>query len=149
MGIVNWNTEYLTATTDEIISCSTVCRLPDNEAYDKKCINEIIVKYADYVKTGSRTAPIALRFTPTSKEIAPDPHPIPTTFVPCVAYFKPKDFATHAYIGDSKGCEYLATGIGSRKNHSIKCILRMEELLADNEEGQQRCCEAVERKEHC
>ena len=56
VGIVNRNTEYLIATTDGIIFCSTVRRLPDNEAYDKKCMDEIIVKYTDYVKTGSRTA---------------------------------------------------------------------------------------------
>ena len=43
VGIVNRKTEYLIATTDGIISCSTVRRLPDNEAYDKKCIDDIIV----------------------------------------------------------------------------------------------------------
>ena len=32
VGIVNRNIEYLIATTDGIISCSTVRRLPDNEA---------------------------------------------------------------------------------------------------------------------
>ena len=120
-----------------------VRRLPDNEAYDKKCMDEMIVKYTDYVKTGTRTAPIAVRFTPTSNEIAPDPHPIPTTCVPHAAYSKPKDLMTHGYAGGCKGCEYIATGIGSRKIHSVECILRMEKLLAVNEEGQQRLREAV------
>ena len=109
--------------------------MPNNEAYDKKCVDDIIVMYTDYVKTGPRTAPIAVRFTPTSNNIAPDLHPTPTTFVPRAAYLKPKDFMTHGYTGGCKGCEYLATGIGSRKNHSVYCRHRMEELLADNEEG--------------
>ena len=90
MGIVNRNTEYLIATTDGVLSCSTVRRLPDNDIYDTKCIDDIIVKYTDSVKTISRTAPIAIRFTPTSNEIAPDPHPIPTTSVPRAAYLKLK-----------------------------------------------------------
>ena len=77
-------------------------RLSDNEAYDKKCIDEIDVKYTDYVKTGSRTAPIAVRLTPTWNKAAPDPNPIPTTFVPRAAYLKPKDFMTHGYIGNCK-----------------------------------------------
>ena len=59
VGIANRNMEYLVATKDGIISCSTVRRLPDNEAYDKKCIEEVDVKFTDYVKIGSRTAPIA------------------------------------------------------------------------------------------
>ena len=97
MGIVNRNAEYLIATHQGIISCSTVLRLPDNEAYDKKCIEDIDIKYTDYVKIGSRTAPTAVRFTPTSKDVAPDPHPIPTTFVPRAAYLKPKDFTPHGF----------------------------------------------------
>ena len=84
VGIVDRNTEYMIATTDGIMSCSTERRLPDNEAYNKKCIDEIDVKCTDYVKTGSRTAPIAVRFAPTSHEAAPDPNPIPT-FVPRAA----------------------------------------------------------------
>ena len=99
VGIVNRNIEYLVATTDGIISCSIVRRLPDNEAYDKKCIDEIDVRYTDYVNIGSRTAPIAVRFAPTSNEVAPDPNRIPTTFVPRAAYLKPKDFMTHGYTG--------------------------------------------------
>ena len=88
VGIVNRNTEYLI--TDGVIFCSTVRRLPDNEAYDKKCIDDIIVKHTDFVKPGSRTAPIAIRFTPTSNEIAPD-------------LLKPVDFTTHRHTGGSRG----------------------------------------------
>ena len=112
--------------------------MPINEAYDKKCIDNVIIKYTDYVKTGSRTATIAVRFTPTSNEIAPDPHPIPTTLVLRAADSKPADITTRGYTGGCKGCEYL-----SRKNHNVKCRLRMEELLANNEEGRQRLREAV------
>ena len=137
VGIVNRNNEYCIATTDGIISCSTVRRLPDNEAYDKKCIDESDVEYTDDVKSASRTAPIAARFTPLS---------ILATFVPRAAYLKPKDFMTRGYTGTCKGCEYLAAGIGSRKNHSTECRLRMEELLADDQEEQQRLRKAIERK---
>ena len=71
--------------------------------------------------------------------------------MPLAAEIQPKDYMTHGYTGGCKGCEYceyLATGIGSRKNHSVECRLRREELLAVNEEGQQRLREVVERKEH-
>ena len=115
VGIVNRNTEYLLATTDAIVSCSTVRRWPDNEAYDKKCIEEVDIKYTDYVKTGPRTAPIAVRFTPKLNNIAPDPYPILTSVVPRAAYLKPKDFMIHGYTGGCKGYENLATGIGSRR----------------------------------
>ena len=72
--------------------------MPDNEAYDKKCIDEVIVKYIAYVKTGCRTAPIAVRFTPATNNIAPDTHPIPTKlFLPRAAYLKPKEFMTHGF----------------------------------------------------
>ena len=52
--------------------------MPHNEAYDEKCIDEVIVKYIDDVKRGSRTAPVAVLSTPTSNNIAPGPHD-PTT----------------------------------------------------------------------
>ena len=135
VGIVNRSTEYLIATKDGIISCSTVRRLPDNEAYDKKCIEEIDIKYADYVKTGFWTALIAVRFTPTSNEIAPDPHPIPTTCVPRAAYSKPKELTIHGYTGGCKGCEYLATSTGSRKSHSVEHRLRMKSFYPTMKKG--------------
>ena len=88
VGIANKNTEYLIATKDGTISCSTVRRLLENEACDKKCIQEVDTKYTDYMSTGFRKATIAVRFTQPANAVAPGTHPIPTTFVPRAAHLK-------------------------------------------------------------
>ena len=111
LGSANRNIEYLIATKDGIVSCSTVRTLPDNE--------EVDIKYTDYVKTGSRTAPIAARFTPPANALAPDPNPIPTIVVPRVACLKSKDFTFHGRTGGCKGCEHLATDVGRRKKPTV------------------------------
>ena len=53
VGIVNRNTQYLVATCDGLITCSTVKRYPDDQAYDKKCKVIVTVKYTDYIRERS------------------------------------------------------------------------------------------------
>ena len=50
VGIVSLKTEYVIALKDGIIACSAVRGLLDNAAYDKKCIEEVDIKYTNYVK---------------------------------------------------------------------------------------------------
>ena len=146
VGIISRNTAYLVATEDGIVACFTVRRVPDTEAYDKDCKEVIFVKYTDYVRGGPRTLPIAVH-VPGAIARHPDPSRIPNTYVPRAAYLRPKDFDKFGFTDGCRGCEFLATGIGKRQNKSAECRLRVEALLAGEDEGKRRLQEAVERKD--
>ena len=62
VGIINRNTQYLVSTTEGIVTCATIRRIPDAEAYDKACMQEIRVKYLEYMRGGARTKPLSVRF---------------------------------------------------------------------------------------
>ena len=48
VGINGKTTEYLVATEEGIFSCATIRRLPDDEAYDPKCIQLVNITYRVY-----------------------------------------------------------------------------------------------------
>ena len=145
VGVVNRNTEYLIATGEGIVACYTVRRMQDSEAYDSACKGVINVKYTDFVSGGPRTMPIAVH-VPVDIAVNPDPNPIPTTYILRSTSLRPKDFTRHGFTGGCRGCEFLATGLGKRQNHTTECRLRMEALLAADEDGKRRLEEAEERK---
>ena len=45
VGVNGKTTEYLIATEEGIFSCATIRRLPDDEAYDKECLQAVKVRY--------------------------------------------------------------------------------------------------------
>ena len=118
--------------------------MPDDKCYDRACLEEVTVKYNDYIRGGARTAPLAIRAIPA---IAPvrDPEPVKTSYVPRNAYLKPKDCLAHGYTPGCRGCEWLETGNGQRRNHNNECRERLEALPDNDTEGAQRLKEAKER----
>ena len=118
LGIVARNTAYLISTLEGMVAVSTIGRLSDDEAYDKACIQEVTVKYGDYIHGGARTTPVATRAIPASMPVA-DPEPLRTTYVPRAVCPKPRDFEEHGYTPGCRGCELLVTGL--RKKTESQC----------------------------
>ena len=58
IGIINRNTQYLVATDEGIITCSTSSRVTDEESYGKESVQTVSVRYSDYVRSGARSGPI-------------------------------------------------------------------------------------------
>lgn len=147
VGIVNRNTQYLISTSDGIIACSTVRRLPDEEAYDKTCLEDVKVKYSDYIHGGARTKPTTVKFASAPSAAQPDQQPIVTNYASRALKLTAKDFVKHDFTAGCAGCEYLVTGLGGRKGHSSECRQRMEDLLAGDDAGSKRVKEASERRD--
>ena len=133
VGIINRNTQYFIATEEGIVTCATVRRLPDGEAYDKSCLSDIKIHYNDYIRDGARSKPIGVRIAVTKNTTAPDPNPIVSNYRPRGLQLRKDDFSSHGFTGGCPGCEFLATGLGGRRPHSAECRLRMGELLAGDE----------------
>ena len=89
---MNRNTQYLVATSEGLITCSTVKRYPDDQAYDKKCKDIVTVRYTDYIREGARTMPIAVRMPAQAGAPSPDPAPIKTNYAPRAVRLAVKDF---------------------------------------------------------
>ena len=92
VGIINRNTQYIISTTDGIITCSTVRRMIDEEAYDKSCTQEISVKYVDYIRGGARTKPLTVHFANSGHQAIADPNPIETNYAPRSVNLRRGDF---------------------------------------------------------
>ena len=68
VGINGKTTEYLVATEEGTFSCATIRRLPDDQAYDPKCLQLVNLAYRDYVLEGARSSPVGVRFgDPTAR----------------------------------------------------------------------------------
>ena len=145
IGIINRNTQYLVATADGVVTCSTVRRLPDTEAYNKECIKVVNVTYAEYIKRGARSSPMMLGGPPVVVSGTPDKAPITTSYQPRAVQLKTRDFETHGYTAGCPQCEFAMTGIGNRQAHSTVCRQRMEKAIMENEDGKMRFERANER----
>ena len=60
VGINGKTTEYLAATEEGIFSCASIRRLPDDEAYDPKCVQLIKITYRDYFLEGAKSSPVGV-----------------------------------------------------------------------------------------
>ena len=90
---------------------------------------------------------MTVHFANSGHQAIADPNPIETNYAPRSVNLRRGDFITHGYTGGCAGCEFLATGLGGRKGHSVECRLRMEDLLANDDEGKHRVKVAAERKD--
>ena len=90
IGINGKTTEYLVATEERKLSCATIRRLPDDEAYDSKCIQLVNITYRDYVLEGARSSPVGVRFGETHNKYA-ESEPMTAPMVPRRARLNPEN----------------------------------------------------------
>ena len=88
---------------------------------------------ADYIRRGARTKSAAARIT-FPAEARPDPNPIATNFVPSSVKLSAEDFEQFDYNAGFPGCAYA----GGRRVDSANCRRRMEEHIAQDEDGKRR-----------
>ena len=89
MGINPGTTEYIIGKDDGVFSCATIRRLPDENAFDPAIIDDIKVRYHEYVMEGASSTPVMIR--PTSMSTSrPDPEALPR--VQRRARLRPEDF---------------------------------------------------------
>ena len=75
-GINSGTTEYIIGKDDGVFSCATIRRLPDDDAFDPAIINDIKVRYKDYMIEGASSTPVMIR--PASIGASrPDPETLP------------------------------------------------------------------------
>ena len=137
MGINGKTTEYLVATADGVFSCATIRRLPDDGAYDPKCINIVKVAYRDYVLGGASSTPVGVRFGETHIKSA-EADPITAPMVPRRARLKPEDFQEFGYTVGCPDCDQLQTGGSIRRNNTDACRDRIETVLSKTDHGKDR-----------
>ena len=144
VGLSPRTTEYLIATEMGIISCATMRRMPDEMAYDKKCLEIVKVGYRDYVCEGaSSTNPRIRMALPMPKNY--DPAPMSEPAVPRRMRIRPEDLQLHGYTIGCPGCEAVQTGSSIRRNHTEECRTRVESKVEDTDEGRHRIQKAKAR----
>ena len=55
LGVITHTTEMLIGNSSGIFKCTTVRRLPEDQSYDPKLLEEIKVSYHEYCKNGAAT----------------------------------------------------------------------------------------------
>ena len=146
VGIVNRNTQYLVATKEGIVTCSTISRMPDEESYSRECIDHVKTKYTEYIKDGAKSGPVA-RYVTIPATVIPDPNPIETTYVPRSMMLRTEDFNKHGYTAGCPECVRRTTGVGARQAHTKACRERMENLISQDEEGLKRVSAQQDRQD--
>ena len=130
MGINPGTTEYIIGKSDGVFSCATIRRLPDENAFDPTIIEDIKVRYQDYVMEGASSTPTTIRPAPMSTPM-PDPDAAPR--VPRRARLRPEDFVKFGYTVGCPGCEQLQLKSSERRNHTEECRRRFAQLLGEAE----------------
>ena len=65
VGIRNRTTEYRIASeggNGDIIKCETMKRMPEGQAYNSKCIEEVSVGYREFIEKGAQTTTARMRY---------------------------------------------------------------------------------------
>ena len=137
-------TEYLVHNETGIISCSTIRRMPDDKAYDPKCVELVSKSYRDYVCEGASSTNPKVRLAVSIPSL-PDPAPAAGPIIPRRMRIKPSDLIKFGYTVGCPGCEALQSGSQERRNHIEACRTRIEKELEDSEEGRERLGRAKER----
>ena len=128
-------TEYLIGKDVGIFTCVTIRRLPDDEAFDPAIIDDIKVRYRDYMIEGASPSPVTIR--PASIGIfKPDPKAL--FKVPRRARLRPDDFLRSGYTVGCPGCEQIQQQSSDKRSHNEKCRPRIEHQLAKTDEGNDR-----------
>ena len=147
VGVIGRTTEYLISCGGKIIACRTLRRLPDEKAYDRAMIEEVTVRYRDYVCSGAKTS-LEVRHGGGPMPVNPDPNPLRAPIVPRRARITPRDLAQHGYTVGCPGCEYVQSGVGPRRGHDEDCRVRLEEAMVESEEGGDKLKRAKDRFDH-
>ena len=126
LGYAWRSTEYLVAVGDHIYQCRTVKRRADEIAYNHSLIENLNVRFEDFVLKGARTTAHVHRPKAAGGD-SPDILPTRGTgIIPRRMYLKPSDFAVHGFTQGCPDCIFAQTGIGPKRNHSDACRQRME-----------------------
>ena len=138
VGVDPRTSEALVISGDGLFRCRTVRRVPREEAFNQKWIDEAVTPIDEYVQKGAKTSFEDAR---VHRHVVEGHAPIPEApgraFIPRRTRLAQKDFDDYGYTENCKGCEFLQTGIGGRQNHSDQCRMRIEAEPIKTEDGQQ------------
>ena len=124
----------------------TFKRMADDAAYDRQCIEKIVVGYRQYLSEGAFLAslwsdhPTPVRGTQTLQ---------PQRSCPGARTFTPNDLKKHGYTVGCPGWEAVELGLDERRNHNEACRARIEEAIAAHPDGRgrlQRTKDRMDRK---
>ena len=94
------------ATGDGVFSCAAIRRLPDEEAFDPKCVQAMKITDRGYVLEGATSSPIGFRLGGTSIKNS-ETDPTTTPMVPRRIRLKPEDFEKFGYTIGCPGCDQI------------------------------------------
>ena len=136
-----WNTtEYIVVNIDGAFRCRTIRRMIDDQAYDPECVNNVKIRYDDFISDGLKSTFAGVRM---GGQVADNPNfdDIPTRGggsvqapIPRRARLYPDDFRKNGYTIGCPGCECLQADIGERRGHSDECRERIEKHIQEEED---------------
>ena len=130
-------TEYLVANEAGVISCTTIRRMPDENAYDKSCLEAVLVGHRDYVCNGASSTNPRIRLA-VQAPVNHDPSPISGPAIPRRMRINPADVVKYGFTIGCQGCEAVQLGSDVRRNHSDECRSRIEKEIEETEGGKKR-----------
>ena len=150
LGIVEASTAYIVCNATGAYACTTIKRLPDDESYDKACLDEVKVTVFEYFEHGIKTKATGPARPYVRGGANPDSEPV----VPAGGGFAPRNFRITADLLEKygvtpgcPGCAFTQLKVGPR-GHTAECRSRIEELMAQDDRDKVRLENASRRKEH-
>ena len=110
----------------------TIWRLPDDEAYDPKCIQLVNITYRDSVLGGARSSPVGVRLAESHSKNA-ESEPMTAPMVLRRARLKPEDFQAFGYTVGCPGCDQLQIEGPITRNLNDVCRDRIDAELNETD----------------
>ena len=148
LGVISRTTEFLIGTPEGIIKCTTIKRVPDDQAYDRACLEVMKTTYYQYLKDGASSTTGRCRYAdPMPKN--PDPRPITPSrggYAPRRMRMGPETLGKYGHTVGCKGCEAVEMKLGYRRVHNEECYARITKAMEDEEgEGREKVQRARDR----
>ena len=150
VGVEPRTGEALVINEDGLFKCRTLRRVPREEAFHVKWLENATTPVDEFVNKGAMTTfPGGAGVNRHTVEgSAPVPAGVGKAYIPRRTRLTPQDFVEYGYTDGCRGCQWFQTGIGGRQNHSSDCRQRIEAELEKTEEGQERLDKSKERIDH-
>ena len=149
LGMNDRCNSFLIGMSEGIYASPHVMKFSEDQAYDPTLIDDINVRFYDYLKGGVNAPPAVIASRAAILHPNPDVAPTPVAggdYVPRRARITKEDLIKHGYTPGCPGCVAAQLPERSRgfRNHSEACRQRMSDLIP--EERQQKAKDRLDNR---
>ena len=142
VGIVPNCGSYRIMSKDMVYQVSTTRAMNDEVSFSPDMLQDVVLEHQDYCRSGASSK---RKTTVVFAPVAAVPDSTSRARVPRRAQLRKKDFDRHGLTAGCPGCEWISNPIGNSRNHSEDCRARLERVMMDEGDEQNKLQHAKDR----